>query len=105
LALARELPVHWQSLLLPIQSGLFEHYEPYREAIEDGSLASAVIIDIGNADAIWPHVHPVQVSIERGGSIDAIEIALQVDWDEEHTLGVEIESWSFVGICGSVLVT
>ncbi|MCX7045287.1 MAG: hypothetical protein NTX50_07390 [Candidatus Sumerlaeota bacterium] len=107
-ALARELPARYDSLLLQIQASLFEHYEPYRDADSAGELPerSEPFPKIERAEDVWPHVSPEYILIEplRGSLKDGptIEIAYRVDWDEEHTVGARIQDWQVWELCGSV---
>src|SRR5579859_6958351 len=60
LVLARELPARYGALLPQIQSSLFEHYEPYRDAALAGELPerSEPFPKIERAEDVWPHVFP-----------------------------------------------
>ena len=109
LALARELPARYESLLSQIQASLFEHYEPYRDADSAGELPepSEPFPKIERAEDVWPHVFSRWVRIEplQGSPQDGptIEIAYRVAWDEEHTVGARIQGWSLFELCGSVV--
>ena len=109
LALAHELPARYETLLASIQTSLLEHYEPYREAASAGESpeSSGPFPTIQSAEAVWPHVVAQWVRIEpiRGAPQDGptIEIAYQVAWDEEHTVGARIQGWRLFELCGSVV--
>jgi uncharacterized protein DUF6985 len=108
LALAHELPARYDALLSQIQSSLFEHYEPYRDAALAGELPerSEPFPKIEQAEDVWPHISPEYVVIEPlwGSPKDGptIEIAYRVAWDEEHTVGARIQEWQLFELCGSV---
>ena len=109
LALARELPARYAALLPQIQSSLFEHYEPYRDADSAGGLprGSEPFPKIERAEDVWPHVFAEWVRVEplRGSPEDSptVEIAYRVAWDEEHTVGARIQEWRLFELCGSVI--
>jgi len=109
LALAHELPAHYEALLPQIQAGLFEHYKPYRDADSAGELpeSSEPFPKIERAEDVWPHVFAQWVRIEplQGSPQDSstIEIAYRVAWDEEHTVGARIHNWRLLELCGSVV--
>jgi len=104
LALARELSARFAAFLTEIQKGLFEHYQPYKEAATAGVLPkrSKAFPEINSAEAVWPHVLPLQVLIERLQGVPTIEIAFAVAWDEEHMVGARIQEWRLIELCGSV---
>lgn len=93
LALGRELPARYAALVPQIQSSLFEHYEPYRDADSAGELPPSgdPFPKIERAEDVWPHVFAEWVRVEplRGSPKDGpiVEIAYRVAWDEEHTVG------------------
>jgi hypothetical protein len=109
LGLAHELPARYGSLLSQIQSSLFEHYEPYRDADSTGELPerSEPFPKIERAEDVWSHVSAQWVLIGplRGSPKDGptIEIAYRVAWDEEHTVGARIQKWKMFELCGSVV--
>ena len=109
LALARELPTRYEALLPQIQTSLFEHYEPYRDADSARELPeqSEPFPKIEHAEDVWSHVFAEWVRIEAlEGSPQAgptIEIAYRVAWDEEHIVGARIQGWRLFELCGSVI--
>ena len=102
LALAKELPDRFKSLMPEIQSRLFEHYAPYKEAVDAGQETGSPCPHIESPDAVWPHVTPAHVLIERLGGYLTVEIALRVAWDVEHTVGARFRDWHFTELNGSV---
>ena len=103
LALAKELPARFPSVKPDIEHGMFEHYEPYREACNAGEYPGRETCpDIARPDLVWPHVTPVHVLIEPIGGVLTVEIAFGVAWDEEHTVAALFQDWRFVGFNGSV---
>jgi hypothetical protein len=104
LALARELPNRFDSLIPSIQTGLFDHYVPYQEAVVAGKLPalSEQFPTIKGKEDIWPYVSPAHILIKPFRGIPTIEIAFRVEWDEEHAVGAIFQKWQFVELCGSV---
>jgi hypothetical protein len=58
--------------------------------------------ELKSADDVWHYASPVHVLIEPPEGISTIEIAFDVAWDEEHTVGARIQEWRLVWLCGSV---
>jgi hypothetical protein len=107
LALAHDLPTRFTAITPEIQGSLFEHYEPYQEAASAGELPTPKpFARIEREEDVWAHVSPVQVLVEPipGSPADgpAIEIAYNVAWDIEHTVGARIQDWHLFELCGSV---
>jgi len=84
LRLAKELPRRIQTLMPKIQSGLFEHYAPYKEAVEAGEQTGSPCPQIASAEAVWLHVRPAHVLIESLKDVWRVEIAFRTEWDIEH---------------------
>lgn len=102
LKLAKELPERFPALMPHIESGLFEHYLPYQEAVEAGEQTGSPCPVIAGADAVWPHVKPAHVLIEPFRKEWRIEIAFTTDWDIEHTVAAIFHNWQFMELNGSV---
>jgi hypothetical protein len=102
LALAKELPHRFASLMPNIQRSLFEHYAPYKEAVGAGEVGSEPCLSIASVDAVWAYVTPAHILIELMGGAPTVEIAFRAAWDEEHTLGARFQGWQFVELNGSV---
>jgi hypothetical protein len=81
----------WRSV---IAQPLFEHYEPYAEAL---ALAIRTPADV------WAHVTFAFVSVTPLSHALTIEFGLTTAWDEEHTLGARFQDGRFLELCGSVL--
>ncbi|SRR6266480_1872304 len=103
LALARTLPEKYADLCKEIQTHLFQHYEPYKEAVDAGELEGAQSFAMvqGPGD-VWPYTQLERVLIEPMNSVHTVEIAYRVAWDEEHTVGAWIRDWHVIELCGSV---
>jgi hypothetical protein len=88
-----------------IEHALFEHYEPYAEAVSAGELPSPgdALPRIAAPSDIWPHVSLVFVSVTPLSGLLTTELGYTTSWDEEHTLGARFQSGKFVELCGSVL--
>lgn len=102
LRLLRELQERFPSLVPRIGHGLFEHYLPYREAMEAGIEMSNPFPQIANAIEVWPHVKPTYVLVEPLNGQWRVEIAFTTDWDIEHTVAAIFSDWQFVELNGSV---
>jgi uncharacterized protein DUF6985 len=102
LGLAKELPGRFKSLMSKIQIGLFEHYAPYKEAVDAGEETGSLCPSLESPESVWPHVAPAHVLVEPIGGVPTVEIAFTVAWDEEHTVGALFQDWQFVELNGSV---
>jgi hypothetical protein len=104
LALVRDLPSKLSALTQPIQHGLFEHYEPYRDSWKRGEMAERKdsFPDIQSEAGIWQHVSVAHVLVESVERVVTIEIGYTVGWDEEHTVGAQIRNGELINLCGSV---
>jgi hypothetical protein len=100
--LAKELCERFPSLIPLIESGLFEHYAPNREAIESGVRTDSPFPQITSAPAVWPHVKPAHVLIEPVRGLWEIEVAFNTEWDIEHTVAAIFSDWRFIELNGSV---
>ena len=104
LRLGRELLTRHESLRPAIAGALFEHYGPYREALEAGELDESEPIPrlIGPAE-VWPHVTLRRVRIEPLDGVETVELAYETAWDVEHTLGARFRDWTLIELNGSVI--
>jgi hypothetical protein len=102
LGLAKELLDRFPSLVPEIQTGLFEHYIPYKEAVDAGEETGSPCPKIASAEAVWPHITPAHVLVEPIQGVPTVEIAFRAAWDEEHTLGARFQNWKLIGLNGSV---
>jgi Domain of unknown function (DUF6985) len=104
LRLAKELPGRFKALMPAIQGGLFEHYAPYKEAVDEGEHTESPCPNIAGAEGVWPYVTPAHVLIEpiRRGDSPTVEIAFSVEWDVEHTVAAMYRDWQFIELNGSV---
>ena len=62
--LLRELRERYPSLVPRIEQGLFDHYLPYKEAVEAGIEMNNPFPQIAKTSEVWPHVKPAHVLIE-----------------------------------------
>jgi len=108
LTLAHGFAGKFEEIKPQISAGLFEHYEPYKEAFDDGQMEEGVesFPNLTNADDILPHasieyvfIGPLQGAPGKG---PFVEVAYRVAWDEEHTVGVRFQDWQVFEVCGSV---
>jgi hypothetical protein len=102
LLFATELPDRFKSLMPKIQTGLFGHYAPYKEAVDAGEGTGSPCPTVASPEAVWPHVRPVHVLVEPLEGVPTVEIAFKVAWDIEHTVGARFQNWQFIGLNGSV---
>ncbi|GAA6140646.1 hypothetical protein [Hydrogenophaga sp. 5NK40-0174] len=104
LALAQELPTRYASHINQIEAALYDHFLAVAEANARGDLGALEepFPEISEAREVWQHVFPSHVAIEPLQGISTVEIAYRVGWDEEHTLGVRLQNWQFIELCGSV---
>jgi len=84
---------------------LFEHYEPYAEAVTAGELPSPgeALPRIAAPGDVWSHASLVFVSVTSLRGLLTTELGYITAWDDEHTLGARFQSGKFVELCGSVL--
>jgi hypothetical protein len=101
--LARELRERLPSLVPQIQSGLFDHYLPYKEAIEAGEQTDSPCPQIASAGSVWSHVKPAHVLIEPLKGHWRVEVAFETEWDIEHTVAAIFSEWHFIELNGSVM--
>lgn len=95
-----------QSVEPQLTQALFEHYEPYAEAVREGN--SKVELNplprVNNgAEALGFAEIEAVVMVELDGTL-ATEVCYRVPWDEEHTLGARFCGPHWVELCGSTLV-
>jgi hypothetical protein len=100
--IARELLKRFSSLVPQIENELFEHYLPYKEAIETGIQTGSPCPQIESPSAVWAHVKPAHVLIESIKGNWRIEVAFTTDWDIEHTVAAIFSDWHFIELNGSV---
>ena len=105
LAAAREVKQAFASWRPAIEQALFEHYEPYAEAVTAGELPSPseAVPRIAAPGDVWSHVSLAFVSVTPSSGLLTTELGYTTDWDDEHTLGARFQSGRFIELCGSVL--
>ncbi|MGH7397260.1 MAG: DUF6985 domain-containing protein [Candidatus Rokuibacteriota bacterium] len=104
LGLARELGHRYAALLPAIERALFEHYEPYSDAMESGERESVRDVPrLSRPEQVWGHVSLVRALIEALGGVDTVEIAYRTEWDTEHTVGARFQGWALTELNGSVV--
>src|SRR6516225_8540254 len=100
--LAREIRERFPSLVLQIQDRLFEHYLPYKEAVEAGEQTGSPCPQIASDSAVWSYVKPAHVLIEPLKGQWRVEVAFTTEWDVEHTVAAIFSDWEFIELNGSV---
>ena len=103
LQLAKELPGRVQALMPAIERGLFEHYLPYKEAIDAGEETGDSCPVIASADGVRRHAKPAHVLIEPLAGDWRVELAFETEWDIEHTVAAIFHNWKLVEFNGSVV--
>ena len=105
LALARTMATDFLTWRSVIEVALFEHYQPYAEALATGELPapSDPFPGISARDEVWPHVTLVFASVTLLDRALTVELGFTAAWDEEHTLGARFQRGKFIELCGSVL--
>jgi Domain of unknown function (DUF6985) len=96
LTAAREVAQAFPSWRPAIERALFEHYEPYAEAVTAGELPppSEALPRIAAPGDVWSHVSLVFVSVTPLSGLLTTELGYTTAWDEEHTLGTRFQSGS-----------
>ncbi len=110
LELAKQLRARMSDLKPQIAQGLFEHYEPYRDAATGGELPArggdAAFPDIVKVEDVWRHVEVSRITVGplRGAPTEGpvVEVAYRTSWDDEHTVGARIQNWRLFELCGSL---
>ena len=102
LGLAKELPNRFKSMMPNIETGLFDHYQPYKEAVDAGVETGSPCPSVRSPEDVWPHVTPVHILVEPHEGVPTIEVAFKVAWDTEHTVGARFQNWQFIELNGSV---
>jgi hypothetical protein len=102
LRLARDLPDRFAALMPAIQTALFEHYTPYKEATDAGEVTGSPCPAVASPEAVWPFVTAAHVLVESGEGSPLVEIAFRVAWDVEHTVAARFQDWRFAELNGSV---
>ena len=91
---ARDLGARYASLRPSIERALFEHYEPYAEAMSSEEERLREGPRLGGPEQVWGHVAVAWVRIEPLGGVDTVEIAYRTEWDTEHTVGARFQGWA-----------
>jgi hypothetical protein len=105
LQLARTVSAHFSTWRPIIVEALFEHYQPYSEAVATGESPepTTALPRIGAPADVWPHVVLTFVSVAPIDHVIGIEFGLTTAWDEEHTLGARFQNGKLLELNGSVL--
>lgn len=104
LALAHGIPAQYAALRAEIGRALYEHLEPYADAVRAGEVEADGFdpTTVRGPEDTWAHVAVTVVDVDPARVEFPVEIQLRAAWDEEHTLGVRIRGGSLVELCGSV---
>ena len=94
LEMAAALPARYAALESQVADALFEHYEPYS--------AEGTLDELVDAGDVWNYLHVTYVDIDPDRRAFSVEIRMETQWDEEHTLGVQLKDGELVDLNGSV---
>ena len=100
LAAAKALKADFPGWRPAIAHALFEHFEPYAAADDDGGTARP---HISGPFMVWPHTTLQYVAVVPLAGALTVELGYAVAWDEEHTLGARFQQGQLVELNGSVL--
>ena len=93
-----ELAATWWTQARPeIEHELYEHYSAGSDDPTVGAL------EVRDAADVWAHAAPTSVEIKPFRSLNEIQVAIRVGWDDEHTLGALIRDARLAGLNGSIL--
>src|SRR5574343_1524535 len=103
LQLARTVSPHFPAWRPIIAEALFEHYQPYAEALAAGEAPepSTTLPRIGVPSEVWPHAVLVFVSVAPIDRALVVEFGFTTAWDEEHTLGARFTGGKLLELNGS----
>jgi hypothetical protein len=104
LEIARSLGSRYASWQGSIGRALYEHFEPYGEAVRAGELGApgSGLPRIERPADVWPHTKVEFVQVTPLGGRLTVEIGYRVAWDEEHTLGARFRDDKLLELNGSV---
>lgn len=100
LKVAYGLSAGYGTWLPSIEQALFDHYEPYAEAMAS---KDREVLRIASPAEVWPHVRAVFAQVTPLDGALTVEIGYEVAWDEEHMLGARLREGRLLELCGSVL--
>jgi hypothetical protein len=100
LAIAYDIVVRYPALIPAIETALYEHYLPGKEAYDAGEFPEMTDIfpTIKSAQEVWPHTRLSYIAVNTNLML---EFAYDTAWDIEHTLGVSFKDWKYYGFNGS----
>jgi hypothetical protein len=97
LQLAEGAPDWWTRVRPAVETEIYAHYTVGREAgISD-------MPELTRASDVWPSVTLSSVEIRPHRSLDELQVAIRVSWDDEHTLGALVRDAALVELNGSIL--
>ena len=100
--LAGELPSRYPALAPVVAQAMFNHLEPYQEAVAAGEVSDPLLPSISGPAEVWPHVKLDYVLVEPLSGAMTVELVCTAAWDDEHALGARFVDWIFLELCGSV---
>jgi len=105
LAEAYRLPLSFPAWTQTIGQALFEHFEPYADAIGAGEYPdpSESVRNIKSANDALSCAKLQFITIGPMGDSMMTELGYDTEWDEEHTLGIRYRGGEFLELCGSTL--
>lgn len=105
LATARRLSVALASWRPAIEAALYDHYDPYADALASGDLpkTEASRPRLSASGQVWQHVLLRYVAVSPLDGRLTVELGYTVAWDQEHTLGARFQQGRLLELNGSVL--
>jgi len=97
LRLAEQASAWWAQARSDVERELYDHYSAGRDDAPAGTPMLHAPADV------WAHAAPTSVEISPYRSLDELQVAMRVTWDEEHTLGALIRDARLVELNGSIL--
>lgn len=97
LLVAEQASAWWTQARPEVERELFDHYSAGSDDPTVGALG------LRDAGAVWAHAAPTSVEIKPFRSLNELQVAIRVAWDEEHTLGALIRDAQLAGLNGSIL--
>lgn len=106
IAHALALPQAYGAIRSRLENALFEHCEPYTEAVRLGELnpGDQQFPEVTNPEDALRKAHLEAALIISLDGAMAIELCYLVPWDEEHTVGARFRGEQWIELCGSTLI-
>jgi len=97
LSAAEQVPAPWHQAREAVERELYEHYSNGRDSSLPG------LDGLVHPGAVWRFVRISSVEILRRDARWQFTVAINTQWDEEHTLGAWISEGRLLELNGSIL--